>query len=122
MKLEDLNIYKISLDLGERIWKVVETWNSFEKFSMGKQLVTSADSIAANIAEGFGRYHYKDAKIFYYYARGSLFETKTWIIKTKNRNLISEESADEILELLNDLGIRLNNFIKTTGQKSMNVH
>ena len=51
--------------------------------TIGKQLVRSADSIAANISEGFGRYHFKDSKRFYYISRGSLFETKTWLEKSK---------------------------------------
>ncbi len=117
MKLEDLNIYQISLDLGEQVWKIVDEWENFEKFSIGKQLVTSVDSIAANIAEGFGRFHYKDAKNFYYYARGSLFETKTWIQKSKSRGLINEEDSEKLVNDLNDLGVKLNNFIKATGSK-----
>jgi len=38
------------------------------------------DSIAANLSEGFGRYHYKEKKNFSYYSIGSLYETKTWIV------------------------------------------
>jgi four helix bundle protein len=117
MNLEDLNIYQISLNLGEQVWKIVDEWESFEKFSIGKQLVTAVDSIAANIAEGFGRFHYKDAKNFYYYARGSLFETKTWIQKSKSSGLINEEDSEKLLNDLNDLGVKLNNFIKATGSK-----
>lgn len=117
MKLEDLNIYQISLNLGEQVWKIVDGWDNFEKFSVGKQLVSSADSIAANIAEGFGRFHYKDAKNFYYYARGSLFETQTWIQKSMNRGLINKEESEQLLNVLKDLGVKLNNYIKATGNK-----
>ncbi len=117
MKLEDLNIYQTSLSLGEEVWEIVNKWESFEKFSIGKQLVTSVDSIAANIAEGFGRYHFKDAKNFYYFARGSLFEAQTWIQKSTNRGLIEKKESEKLLDELQDLGIRLNNFIKTTGNK-----
>ncbi len=117
MKLEDLNIYQISLSLGEQVWKIVDRWENFEKFSVGKQLVTSADSIAANIAEGFGRFHYKDAKNFYYYVRGSLFETQTWIQKSTNRGLINQEESVKLLSDLKDLGVKLNNYIKATGNK-----
>jgi len=55
---------------------VVDRWNYFQKDTVGKQLVRSADSIAANLSEGFGRYHYKETKNFSYYSRGSLFEQK----------------------------------------------
>lgn len=117
MKLEDLNIYQISMSLGEQVWKIVDGWDNFEKFSIGKQLVSAADSIAANIAEGFGRFHYKDAKNFYYFARGSLFETQVWIQKSMNRGLISKEESEQLLNVLKDLGVKLNNYIKVTGNK-----
>lgn len=115
MKLEDLNIYQLSMTLGNKVWEIVIEWENFEKFSMGKQLVNAVDSISANISEGFGRFHYKDAKNFYYYARGSLFETKSWIQKASSRELIEKEVAEDLLNELNILGIKLNNFIKSTG-------
>ncbi|MFC2118165.1 four helix bundle protein, partial [Bacteroidota bacterium] len=77
MELEKLNIYKMSLELGERIWIIVIEWDYFSKTTIGKQLVNSIDSISANISEGYGRFSYKDSQKFYYYARGSLFESKT---------------------------------------------
>ena len=117
MKLEDLNIYQISMNLGEQVWKIVDGWDKFEKFSIGRQMLTSVDSIAANIAEGFGRFHYKDAKNFYYYARGSLFETQTWIEKSTQRRLINKEESVKLLNELKDLGVKLNNYIKATGHK-----
>jgi len=39
-------------------------------------MVRAADSIPANIAEGYGRYFYKESKQFYFYSRGSIQETK----------------------------------------------
>lgn len=117
MKLEDLEIYQLSLEIGENVWKIVYVWDYFAKDTIGKQLVRSADSIAANISEGFGRYHFKDSKRFYYISRGSLFETKTWLEKSKNRKLITEEIYDKLLKDLNRTGVKLNNFIKSIGDK-----
>jgi four helix bundle protein len=56
MDLENLRIYKISMELGERIWNIVLQWDYLAVDTVGKQLIRSADSIAANISEGFGRY------------------------------------------------------------------
>lgn len=77
MKLEELEIYQLSMEIGEKVWEIVNAWDYFAEDTIGKQLIRSTDSIAANISEGFGRYHYKDSKRFYYISRGSLFETKT---------------------------------------------
>jgi four helix bundle protein len=116
MKLEEFRVYQLSMDLGEEVWDVVVKWNYFEKDTCGKQFVRAADSIAANLSEGYGRYHYKEAKNFSYYSRGSLFETKTWVTKAKNRHLISEQKADELLNMLDTIGIKLNNYINSIGK------
>jgi len=72
----DLDIYQQSLEIGECVWNIVLKWEYFSKRTVGGQFVEAADSIASNIAEGYGRYFYKDRKQFYYYSRGSLLETK----------------------------------------------
>lgn len=76
MKLDDFRVYNLSMELGEQVWNIVSKWNYFEKDTIGKQLVKAVDSVAANLSEGFGRYHYKETKNFGYYSRGSLYETK----------------------------------------------
>jgi four helix bundle protein len=118
MELENLEVYKMSSDIAQRIWDEVKKWSHFEKDTVGKQLVRAADSISANISEGFGRYHFKDARNFLYFARGSLFETKSWLAKAKARSLISQETHYEIDQQLIRLSIKLNNYIKSIGQKT----
>ena len=68
MRLDDLNVYKESMTIGEEVWDLVNQWDYFAKDTVGKQLVMSADSISANIAEGFGRFHYKENKNFCYFS------------------------------------------------------
>lgn len=77
MKLEEFRVYQLSMDLGEEVWNLVIKWDYFAKDTIGKQLVRSMDSVAANLSEGYGRYHFKEAKNFSYYSRGSLYESKT---------------------------------------------
>ena len=79
LKLEDLDVYKISIDLSRISWVIFENLNSEQKFIFGRQFITAIDSINANIAEGYGRYHYLDEAKFYYNARASLFEVKTLV-------------------------------------------
>lgn len=120
MELEKLNIYKISMDLGEEIYSIVDEWDYFAKRTIGVQIVSSADSIAVNISEGFGRFHYKDVNNFNFYARGSLYETKTWIKKSKNRGLLSDEKFQELEKTIKDLSVKLNNYINAIKNKSQN--
>ncbi|MGB4291487.1 MAG: four helix bundle protein, partial [Bacteroidales bacterium] len=78
--------------------------------------VRAADSIAANLSEGFGRYHYRENINFGYYSRGSLYETKTWLIKAHNRQLLKAEDFDTFQKMIDDIGIKLNNYIKSIGK------
>lgn len=84
----------------------------FPKSTIRSQWAKAADSVSANISEGFGRNTYKDSRSFYYIARGSLYESKTWLSKSLIRNLISEEVYKSLLNEHNKIGIKLNNFIK----------
>jgi four helix bundle protein len=114
--VEELNVYNLSMELGEKVWNIIDKWDFFSKDTIGKQLVRAADSIAANLSEGFGRYHYLENKHFSYYSRGSLYETKTWITKAHNRKLINDS---DFLFLSNDIdyiGKMLNNYIKSIGK------
>jgi len=117
MKLEELKVYEMSMEMGEKIWSIVLKWDYFSKDTVGKQLVKAADSIAANLSEGFGRYHYKESKNFGYYSRGSLFETKTWLTKAHNRKLINSEDFSHFISDIDKIGVKLNNYIKSIGNK-----
>jgi len=120
MKLEELQVYQLSMEIGEEVWNIVIKWDYFSKDTIGKQLVRAVDSVSANLSEGFGRYHYKENKNFSYYSRGSLYETKTWLTKAHNRNLITEEKFQIFQKEINNIGVKLNNYIKTIGKSTKN--
>ena len=117
LKLEDLEIYKLALDIGEIVWKMVEKWEYNHRRHPGRQYTEAADSMAANISEGHGRFFYKEKKVFCYYARGSLMETKTWSYKSCRRNLMTREEYMNLYEKLNTLLHKLNRYIKTLKDK-----
>ncbi|WP_017316964.1 four helix bundle protein [Mastigocladopsis repens] len=82
--------------LADEIWKIVDGWNLFAKDTIGKQIVRSADSIGANIAEGVGRGTYQDNRRFVRIARGSLNETQHWLRRAYSRNLLTAEQIDTL--------------------------
>lgn|SRR6056297_1325711 len=118
MKIEELQVYNLSMDIAERVWSIIYKWNYFEKDTIGKQLIRAIDSVAANLSEGYGRFHYKENKNFCYYSRGSLYESKTWITKAFNRGLISEVDYESLKSDINTIGVKLNNYIKSIGNKN----
>lgn len=78
-RFENLRVYQMAEELADRIWEVVVCWDNFSKDTVGKQMVRSADSIGANLAEGEGRGSYQDNRRFVKIARGSLQETQHWL-------------------------------------------
>ena len=76
MELDKLDVYQIARELSKIGWNIYKGMKSDHRFSIGQQFIKAIDSIGANIAEGFGRYHYLDSVKFYYNARGSLWESK----------------------------------------------
>jgi four helix bundle protein len=113
--LEDFKTYQKAMELGEKVWKVVASWGYLEKDTVGKQLVRAVDSIAANLSEGLGRYHFKEIKNFAYYSRGSLFETKTWLTKASSRKLIDQAKFEQLIMELETIGRMINTYIKSIG-------
>jgi four helix bundle protein len=118
---EDLKVYRLAENLGDRLWDIVILWNNFAKNSLGYQLVKSADSIGANIAEGYGRFHYKENRQFARIARGSLYETRHWLRRAYKRKLLPEDVVRDLQQLLEELAPRLNAYISSIGlQKATN--
>jgi four helix bundle protein len=120
MKLEELRVYQSSMKLAEDVWSIVIKWDYFAKDVVGKQLIKAVDSVAANLSEGFGRYFYKEERQFCYYSRGSLYETKTWLTKASNRKLITNEEFEKFMKEINDIGVKLNNYINSIGKNIKN--
>jgi four helix bundle protein len=116
--LNELEIYRESMEIGEEIWEMVLPWNFFAKDTVGKQIVRSADSIASNLAEGYGRYHFKENQKFCYYARGSTEETQTWIEKAARRELVERELARGLYDRLETLKKRINAYINSIGREA----
>lgn len=112
-KLNDLEVYILSEKLSNYIWEIVKSWNYFEKTTIGIQFIRAADSISANIAECHGRFHYKDKQKFGYYARGSFEETKSWLRKCHQRDLIKNEHLILLHTCIKEIGPKLNSFINT---------
>lgn len=114
--INNLEIHRDAISIGETIWSLVAQWDHFEKNTVGQQLVRSTDSIAANLSEGHGRFHYKENRKFCHYSRGSLTETQTWIEKAVHRNLIPEEQGRTLYQQLETLHKRLNAYITSIGK------
>jgi len=116
----ELDVYKLAEDLSDMIWRDFDRWGSKVQNTIGYQVIRASDSIAANIAEGYGRYTPADRKKFYLYSRGSFEETKAWLRKLIRRKVLAESSVAEYKEIIDKLGPKLNAFINSTKACSSN--
>lgn len=86
---EDLDCYKLALQVFREAYRIVDILPSEEKYNLADQLRRAATSVLLNIAEGYGRYHYLDTLRFYYIARGSIMEILSAFIACNERNYTS---------------------------------
>ena len=109
-ELEDLKILQAAEGIADAVWKRVVQWDEFARDIVGKQLARATDSIGANIAESYGRFHYGEKLQFLYYSRGSLFETKYWLNRALTRELMQPGEVKVYADRLSDVARQLNSF------------
>ena len=115
---ENLEVYKLAEQIADEVWELVSNWKNLAKDTVGKQLIRAADSIGANIAEGEGRYHYKDNSRFVRIARGSLNETRHWLRRAYRRKLLTHEQTRRLKPLIAELAPRLNAYLRSLSRRT----
>lgn len=113
-EMYELDVYQLSEDISDKIWDAYDAWPGKAQRTIGYQIIRAADSIAANLAEGYGRFTPAERKLFYRYARGSFEETKAWLRKAIRRKLIPHSEVNAYKDIIAELGPKLNAFIRST--------
>lgn len=112
---ENLEVWQIGRDLVAKVYTLTASLPESEAFGLIPQIKRAALSVPANIAEGFGRYHYMDKARFYLNARGSLYELKSHLLIARElRYLKRSQPVSDVLTLVENLGVKLNNLIAAT--------
>jgi len=119
MDLRDLEVYKLARDISKDAWLIYGRMDWQGKKIIGDQFISAIDSIGANIAEGFGRFHYLDRNKFNYNSRGSLVESMHWLDLLFERKFISEKEYGDLSGKLRRLMVKLNNYISATKSKTL---
>jgi four helix bundle protein len=114
MNFTDLEVYQLSGELTVIIYKLTAKFPKDELFGLTSQIRRAVCSIGANIAEGFGRFHYKDRLNFLFTARGSLFEVKHFLLLSISLGFVKKEDLKTTFELIDTLSVKMNNYIKAT--------
>ncbi len=106
--VSDLEVYNLSYQLAMYVFEVCKLFPADEKYSLTSQIVRSSRSVAANIAEGWGRRIYEaEFKKHLIYASASLEETKTWANFASDLKYIDGKTFQKLIIMMDELGAKL---------------
>lgn len=111
--LNKLEVYILACELSAVGWKIYQILDWQTKKISGDQYMESTDSVGANIAEGYRRFHYLDRIKFFYNSRASLAEALHWAGILKIRGKIEECEYETFKNISIQLEIKINNFISS---------
>jgi len=107
-------VWQAARELLKFTYKITSVFPPEEKFNLLKHMRECARNIPANIAEGFGRFHYQESMQFYRIARGSLMELKSDYYSALDIEYINKNDFETSISLIDKVGSLLNGFIRNT--------
>ena len=110
-EFSELDVWQTGKRVAIKIYQLTKEFPRQETYGMVDQLRRASNSICANIAEGFERYHTKDKARFYYNARGSISECKSHLLISQELNYVDEKEVANLVQELTIIGVKLNNMI-----------
>jgi len=109
----DLEVWKKARKIVTTIYQLTKDFPREECYGLTSQLRRAANSICANIAEGFSRFHTKDKIKFYYNARGSISESLSHILISQSIGYIDPRKVNDLMEELKSTRKMLNMMINS---------
>ena len=119
--IEDLTLYQKARAFRIQISEIANRLPSSERFRLVDQMIRSSRSITAQIAEGHGRFHYKENVQYCRIARGSLEETQDHLNVAFDEGYISDQEVKRMLQSKHEISSVLNgyiNFLKKGASRS----
>lgn len=108
---KDLIAWQLSRKLKNDIFSLAKGFPADEKYRLADQIIRASHSIGANIAEGHGRYSYKEQIRYCIQARGSMSETSHHLIDAFDCGYINEAVLARFNSTIDELGKVLNGYI-----------
>ena len=109
--IEGTDVYRRANQLSDHVWELALTLMPLAQDTLGKQLVRSVDSVAANLVEGDARGSDRDTARFFVIARSSGREARHWIYVAARRGLIEEVQANAMVGELTEIVKMINGLI-----------
>lgn len=114
---KDLLVWKLARELRVQIYVLVRNFPQEERFALNTQMRRAAQSIGANIAEGFGRYSYRENIQYCRQARGFAFEVRDHLVTAVDAEFITQEEYAQSDALAQRVIQTLNGYIRSTATR-----
>jgi len=111
MQWGDLKVWKQAHALVLEIYKITSSFPNSETYGITSQLRRASSSIAANIVEGQSRNSTKDYVNFLYISRGSLEETRYFLLLSRDLRYLPTESYKRVEAVAISVSKMLNGLI-----------
>jgi four helix bundle protein len=114
---KDLVVWKLASEFSKEISNLVKTFPPRETYALSDDLLRAARSIAANIAEGWGRLFPKEKISFYNIASGSAEECSNHLIEAYNNGYIDEKMNKLYQKKVHVIAVKITNLIVSTRKR-----
>ena len=113
---EDLDVWKVGRQIRKELYVLTTGFPKQEQYCLSQQIRTAAISLTANIAEGYGRFHFKENIQYCRIARGSAYELLDHLITCKDQKYVSEKQYDDLQVQLRRFVQLINGYIRSIGR------
>lgn len=108
---KELEAWKRARGLRKDLSLLVKEFPDIERYRLSDQMIRASRSVTANIAEGYGRFHFQENIQFCRQARGSLTEIQDHLTVALDENYITEQRSKELNEQVEECHRILNGYI-----------
>ena len=115
---EDLDVWQLGRALRLQLYELSEQLPQQERYNLCSQIRRAAVSLTANIAEGYGRFHFKENAQFCRISRGSAYELMDHLITCKDQGYLNEQTFEDLRKNLSRFVQMLNGYIRSIGSIS----
>ena len=96
---KDIEAWKLARQVRMAIYNIIRSLPNEERFDLASQMRRAAISCTANIAEGYGRFHFRENMQFCRVSRGSMYETQDHLITCHDNGYITQDQYNGIWSL-----------------------
>ena len=118
---EDLEVWALGRTIRKELYRLANRLPKQEEYNLAQQIRTASVSLTANIAEGYGRFHFKENVQFCRIARGSAYELQDHLVTCRDLGYLDEGGHAHLHALLVRFARLLNGYIRSIGKSLLST-